>query len=277
MNKFLLATAIIVIGLLSYFVIANNDANKAPEVPKNDSALVSESEKSSSGFISPIKDAVYTQGDTLIIKWDPKLIDASTIYLSCLSMDSRCQSGQIYKRDDLSDPVSKNGSFSYNLDTADFPGEYRVVIYSFAKESKLESDSFKIKAPVGTLKVSSGSYYILDFYSSTSKYRAGKKVTFFADTREDDKTFANDVKSFRAKLEIVDANAPYGERFSITEGVFNKSTNLWEFETILPNDKSIVYAARVVLWCGYIGPNSVCAQQYGTSSQVEESIVFNLD
>lgn len=99
-------------------------------------------------FTSPKDYSSLSKKNLLHIVWDPSKIDASTIYLRRQFADpgeKAYSSIQIYKRNDISDPVSKTGKFDYVFNDGGFSipiGMYSVEIYSYGERDKLISGEF---------------------------------------------------------------------------------------------------------------------------------------
>jgi hypothetical protein len=222
----------------------------------------------------PKQGDVFTLGDTITIVWNPALINVSTMYLIKIDAKPGEATGlQIYKRTYSEDPVSKNGMYYYKLpkDYVLYPGMYKVQLVSYGEKQKiLMNNSFEIKAPAGAATRSERPFTINSISGNNSFYHPGDVINLTVDARGGDGLPLPESEGYTVSARIWnnEHNVAIATNASWR---FDPTTGTWLVQTIVPPDLG-THEMDVDLYCGRIGPDSICAQKYGTALYVSKKI-----
>jgi hypothetical protein len=229
---------------------------------------------------------LFTFGNTLIIQWDPSVINVSTMYLKNIHPVAGKSSGlQIYHRVSLSDGVSASGIYKYKIpiDYTIDPGEYQVELDSYGESQKvLLPNKFLIQVPSGVSTKSKNNYYINsikeypagvnNLFISGKTYKSSDSISVAVDGREGDGTVASSEKGFNIQAHIMYLN---GAGISATNATFDTQSNLWNINLQVPLISG-QYTFEIGLYCGHIGLNSLCSQKYSNSSEAKSTFTFTV-
>lgn len=265
----------------------------------NENNVVAGSDK----VYSPSRADVWYLGQTVKISWDPEFIDASTIYLvrteplyenirdvplpSVTSSSSNRYGGvQIYRRETLDDPVSLKGELLYKLPNSlgfIYPGTYKISVRSYGERSFLEGETFQIKTADNDFKLADNYFYISGIKGMKERYQPNEKIQIKIDAREGDGGLALPHNGFNIQGHIFEAvfygpsGLAHGNAFFAENAVYEPLSGKWILSSGIPHDPSKLYMLEISLYCGFVGMDSKCAQNYGGGPAVTSRFLFKVN
>jgi len=253
--------------------------NVEPVVVKNTPVVPSGPKPDSRGFFSPLLDDQYDFGDFVSIKWDQNLIDASTMMIQCTSLECPFVASSIYGRQDINDSVTQKGEYLYKIPTDNSipAGTYKIVIYSFGRESSLSSNEFTVNGPDGMLPPQKGSYYIKSVFGTQDSYSTFDRIKLTIETREPNGTTASQEEGFNVQIHIFDANNYPGPSIQAVNASYDKFSGNWRANLGVPLDTSKIYFTTVSLYCSLVTADSYCYQSYRNQDEWEEDFTFTVE
>src|SRR5581483_1829316 len=221
----------------------------------------------------PAANEVYMLGDLLHIKWNPELIDVSTITIVPADAPDSYDY-QIYRRDNLWDGVSTEGEYGYTIpnDLSLYPGSYRVKLRSYASQDGVfVSDPFIVKSPVPIHDRLSKPFYIKDVLGAKTSYKQGENMELNVEAINGDGTFAGEDKSFMVAVLLFDQN---NQGLYSATGTYSPSANMWHLS--VPMNYPTAYRAQIQLYCGWQKLSSICGQEYPYGTNDSKYITFSV-
>jgi hypothetical protein len=214
----------------------------------------------------------YLLGGTVAVKWNPELIDVSTIIILSAN-DPKAPSFQIYRRLKLGDQVSKNAEFDYVIpnNLSIYPGQYRMKIMDFSEKHTYISDVFTIDSSVPLLSKETRPFSIKSIIGAEDAYNVGDIMELNVEALDGDGTAADNTKGFNIVASLYDMN---NRNVWSDNGQYNLSTQTWHLS--IPLIKN-TYRVQVTLYCSLYTINSICAQKYNNSKQLDQYISFKLN
>lgn len=218
---------------------------------------------------SPKFGDVYTFGDTIRIKWNPELIDVSTVRLVSVD-DAGFIPMQIYQRIALGDDVSRNAEFDYmipdNLNV--YPGHYQIKLLPYGAADGYTSDVFSIDSPVPLLKRADKPFDIVSILGAKSSYAAGEVMKLNIETKNGDGTPADPGKSFNVQARLLDVD---NQGVWSGNATYDPNAQVWHLDIPI---REGTYRVQVSLYCGVEKLDSICGQEYGYNHQVDKYVNF---
>lgn len=219
---------------------------------------------------SPNYSEEYNYGDIIPIKWNPELIDVSTISLRQISTST--YDIQIFRREKYDESISINGRFDYRLpyNLNIYPGKYRIQLNSYKNKDSYLSDEFIIKSPVKLMNRINESFKIISVNGANQFYKQGDLMKLNIEALEGDNTFADNEKGFNIQARLFDIN-----NRSVWSGnaQYENNVKTWHLEIPIMKD---TYRAQIILYCSNSNIQAICAQKYDPSLKVEQYINFTI-
>ncbi|MFA6554569.1 MAG: hypothetical protein WCS89_03630 [Candidatus Paceibacterota bacterium] len=208
-------------------------------------------------------------GNPITIKWNPELIDVSTIQLVS-GDDSKIGGMQIYKRASLDDKNITNARFDYVIpnNLTVYPGQYRIKLLSYAGRYSYTSDVFTIKSSAPLRQRADKPFVIKSIMGAMDSYRVGESMNLNIETENGDGTPADNSKGFNVQARLYNND---GQGVWSGNATYNPNAQVWHLNVPLVKD---TYRLQVTLYCSLISINSVCAQEYDINKEVSQYLNF---
>ena len=222
-------------------------------------------------IISPTLGESFMLGGVIPVKWNPELIDVSTIEL--VSVANQNSGMQIYRREHLGDQVSVNADFDYTIpdNLTVYPGQYVIRLHDFGSANTYTSDIFTIGSTVPLLRREDKMFSIKSIVGSKNAYSAGDTMSLNIETADGDGTNADASKGFNVQARLYDDN---NQGIWSGNATYDSSVQVWHLDIPIVSNS---YRVDITLYCGHLSLDSICAQEYDSSNQVDRFINFTVN